>query len=992
MPIDIIIPGYSLKEKIGSGGMADVYLAIQESLGRDVAVKILHQSLSDSGEEFRTRFLHEGQMLAQLIHTNIVPIYDIGHTDEVIYMAMEYLRGGTLTQKMKSGQLVVGDVIKICAQIALALHAAHMQKIIHRDLKPSNIMFRNEVTPVLTDFGIARRIDAGQTLTRTGMMIGTPQYMSPEQIMGTDVDARSDIYALGLMLFRMLTGELPFKATEPMALAMHQVNTPPPPLPDELAELQPVMDLMLAKKPEDRYQNCVDFCNHLQNLSLTNEEYATELSSQTRIFDSSQLRSPSISLSRERDTAETDTSTWTSGAISSIVGTTTRQKRARIGILSVILAISIGLYVVFMPSHDLTPAEERRVNNMLDRYENFVITNNLYEPPGANAAETLRDILDKFPDYEPAQEAADRLAEYYWTDAMDQMEDNNLEAALIYVEDGLSFSAENQQLLDMKQDISQTIAERERRRQIESLLAQAATAQRTGVLAPPEPDNAYKAYKDVLALDELNETALAGLSEIQKSLVARARTAWTNGDPQTAKIQLQETDVLFPDSALVAGLRQEIAEAERLAGEQQEVQQLLTLASRQYEAGKRVQPPGDNALESYERVLVIRPGNQIAEQGRQQIADDYLATARALLEEGDFQSSLLAVTDGLKAAPQNAELLSVQDQATGRLDEKSRAIQERLQRADRLANAGRFIPGFAPADGTAGFVPLTDTGNAFEVYQSMEEIDPGNQQAQQGLAGLPDRVYAAAQLLRRDNDFAQSKALLQVALGFFPGEARYSGLIRTLDGQIAELEASQRLQDHLESLDSMIAQRPVSAELIDRFDLSLQETIRQFPNEVTTSEKLSSFISAITAQAGQSSSGNEYDEALVLLDHALRIYPGNDRLLQSRSSVEQGQSDWIAAISGTLAIDAAPWGRVTEIRGPDNQVVELPANTATPFTMTLPQGPYSITVAGGDAGSLVELSAAVIPQHTVVRRADLNLMTSQAYFERSGWHTHGDEN
>jgi serine/threonine protein kinase len=174
------IPGYELVRELGVGGMATVYLAIQTSLDRKVALKVMRRNIEDV-DKFERRFLMEGRTLAKLPHRNIVAVYDIVKGDAASYIAMEYLDGGTLHERMRDG-LSLAEAVAIVVQIGGALQFAHDHGVIHRDLKPSNIMFRDESTPVLTDFGIARQQDAQQTrLTQTGMLVGTPTYMSPEQ-------------------------------------------------------------------------------------------------------------------------------------------------------------------------------------------------------------------------------------------------------------------------------------------------------------------------------------------------------------------------------------------------------------------------------------------------------------------------------------------------------------------------------------------------------------------------------------------------------------------------------------------------------------------------------------------------------------------------------------------------------------------------------------------------------------------------------------------
>lgn len=261
----INIPGYELQKPVGEGGMATVFLAVQQSLNRKVAIKVMRRSTGDPTEE--KRFLLEGQTLARLPHPNIVGVFDIVQNDEINYIAMEYLGGGTLSDRIKTGWVSLSDLLAIIVQMAGALQFAHDHGVVHRDLKPSNILFRDARTPVLTDFGIARLSDEGATrITATGMMVGTPTYMSPEQATGGKVDGRSDQYSLGIMFYELMTKKPPFAAETPLQVAMAHVNTPPPPLPAQFAFAQPLIDKMLAKKPADRYPDLKLFTRDLKKM------------------------------------------------------------------------------------------------------------------------------------------------------------------------------------------------------------------------------------------------------------------------------------------------------------------------------------------------------------------------------------------------------------------------------------------------------------------------------------------------------------------------------------------------------------------------------------------------------------------------------------------------------------------------------------------------------------------------------------------------------
>ncbi|MBA2343498.1 MAG: Stk1 family PASTA domain-containing Ser/Thr kinase, partial [Rubrobacter sp.] len=274
---------YRVVKPLGSGGMADVYLAHDDVLDRDVALKVMSGRYS-SDDEFVERFRREAQSAAALSHPNIVSIYDRGESEGgTYYIAMEYLPGGTLKDHIvKHGALSARTASAVALQIACALQAAHRRDVIHRDIKPHNILITDSGDIKVTDFGIARAATSS-TMTRTGSILGTAHYISPEQAMGDPAGPESDLYSLGVVLYEMLTGELPYDADTPIGIAMKHVNGPlHPPIeldPSIPEGINAITVRLLAKSPEERYDSDADLIDDLERVSkgLAPREATTEM-------------------------------------------------------------------------------------------------------------------------------------------------------------------------------------------------------------------------------------------------------------------------------------------------------------------------------------------------------------------------------------------------------------------------------------------------------------------------------------------------------------------------------------------------------------------------------------------------------------------------------------------------------------------------------------------------------------------------------------------
>jgi serine/threonine-protein kinase PpkA len=258
------IPGYRVVRKINQGGMSTVYLAIQISVGRVVALKVMNPQLN-SDPAFSERFQREATIVGQLSHPNIVAIYDIGRHEDLNYIAMDYLPNGSVHDKMSTG-LSGEEVLRITREIASALDHAHEKGYIHRDIKPENILFRADNSAVLSDFGVARGLAVNSRMTHVGTVVGTPHYMSPEQTKGNNVDGRSDLYSLGIVFYEMLTGTLPYQGDEAVTIALKHISAPIPRLPMQYLAYQKILEKLLAKDPEQRFQRGRDLIAAIEEL------------------------------------------------------------------------------------------------------------------------------------------------------------------------------------------------------------------------------------------------------------------------------------------------------------------------------------------------------------------------------------------------------------------------------------------------------------------------------------------------------------------------------------------------------------------------------------------------------------------------------------------------------------------------------------------------------------------------------------------------------
>ena len=273
MAIPEKIGRYIVKSELGRGGMATVYRAFDPSFDREVAIKVLPREMLHD-PQFRSRFEREIKMVAALEHPAIVPVYDVGDDDGQPYFVMRYMTGGSLSNAIENDRFSLQDTARIVEKIAQGLAYSHKKGIVHRDLKPDNILFDSNGDPFISDFGVAKLTEASGGLTGSGV-IGTPAYMSPEQAQGNDIDGRSDVYGLGVIVYQMLSGQQPYSADTPMGVVVKHITEPVPEIlnliPDLAPEVDNIVKTAMAKDKTMRYATTLDLAKALNMVAFGNE-------------------------------------------------------------------------------------------------------------------------------------------------------------------------------------------------------------------------------------------------------------------------------------------------------------------------------------------------------------------------------------------------------------------------------------------------------------------------------------------------------------------------------------------------------------------------------------------------------------------------------------------------------------------------------------------------------------------------------------------------
>ena len=650
------IPGYRIEREIGRGGMAIVYLAEQEPVGRRVALKLLSPALTID-KQFSNRFVKEKSIVAQLNHPNIVAVYDAGAYENFYYFAMEFLSGGTLEEKLKAGALPLNEALQICKEIGRALSFAHSLNLIHRDIKPGNILFRHDNTPVLTDFGVAKSLDDTNTeLTAPGMIVGSPHYMSPEQILGHPVDSRSDIYSLGILLYQMLTGQRPYDADNLVALATRHINDPIPDLPGQFAQYNPVVKKALAKNADERFDSMESFVQALEQVAASETALSTTL--------------PQKALPKGQ----------------------TGKRLLLLTVISLILASVLGLSSYFSLHISSDNGSQQQLAEILQQAEQAqqrgefeeslgLIHQGLQIIPDDPQLLALRDNVQMQLAAELQQQ--EQLKDFL-TKAQIAFDDGDLDESMQLIRQGLSLVSDYPGLQALKDAVQMRIDERiaqqqgldkineliRQVRQTDALDEQLSLIDEGMCLMPDDPE-----LQTVLASVLRAKLESYTVQKKIKEILTKANEVLQNGKYYVGLSLIKTGLQLDPDNPQLLALQKTVSAEKITTGcMQQRVDELLTRARQAEQAGHLEQSlrlvnaglefstDHDEALKALKLRLEKRLAERSAEQRHQQRLQQYLIEAKQAQQNGQIEKSLVLIEEGLRFDNDFQPLIVLRDQ------------------------------------------------------------------------------------------------------------------------------------------------------------------------------------------------------------------------------------------------------------------------------------------------------------------------------------------
>lgn len=814
---DFELPGYEIYERIGKGGMATVYRALHFNLDREVAIKVMDPAMN-SDEQFSERFVREARISAQLVHPHILQIYDVNAFDSYNYIAMELLSGGDLGDLIYDA-MPQSMIYLIMEQMTGALDYAYSKGYVHRDIKPSNIMLRNPREYVLADFGIARAADSGTQMTQTGLMVGTPSYMSPEQAKGMDLDGRSDLYALAILFFEMLTKKLPYESDSPVTTAIMHLTEAIPTLPEQLSQYQSFIEKAMAKKADDRYQTGREMYAALMeasegiDLETVLTPAAESRSGRSSTYDSTSastdVRTSAIDQTRVSDSTPrsrpyklAQTSQSQQSVVSGMYASRNRaqpdskvekKSGSRVPMLLglvLVTALGAGGYIYWTEQQLTGTSGMGNVTGELASAYSAMNENNLPKAAAAfgkalsldsgNAAATagLAEIKELFEqgltaalanrDTEAGRELYSEYSIYFGSSAR-------------WAEFGAELDQiEQEQRLAAAQEERITILLQRFQEQIDSLqveeaaltLEQASALNPNHVAVVTAGEALIAARIEAAANEERWSVYTPEQREEFESLLAEAKTAFQEARYTMAENLLTEAAEIAPEMpALIAEQEQQTIFKETLADVIASGEAALAASTEDLEQAGA-------AVDLFKQVLDMVAENEVATAGLETLSTQFLDAANQAITGHDYakaEETLILAKDKLPEQTEFTDLLS-------QIPELKQAYEQNqeLQAANRARVSELLQQAAVEMEVTTG--DIDKTADVAALFAEVLSIDAQNSEAQAGISTLIDQSVDAANAAIKATNFSSADTILTAAGDIFPGEAKIIALQQRLPG------------------------------------------------------------------------------------------------------------------------------------------------------------------------------------------------------------------
>ncbi len=688
------LPGYEIKDVLGKGGMAIVYLAVQKSIGRQVALKILAPDHTD--DSFTDRFLREARIVSSLTHPNIITIYDAGVYQGCHFMAMEYVPGKNLRDARDL--LNRKHKIAIIKQIAKALDYAGQKGYIHRDIKPENILLHEDGRAILTDFGIARSQNTSQGLTVTGKVIGTPYYMSPEQTKGLKVDHRSDVYSLGIVLFQALAGYVPYDGPSLVAIGIKHLSDPIPELPPGMEIFQPIINICLSKDPEHRYQTAGEFLNALEQISDADIDFLDAKSAAKNRLGKdhfaktiSTTSNPVLSAHQNKKKLKTPSKTTSSNEFNFDVTedvTQTddfkrlgRRKRLVVWLILIAIVASAGYFKrdvllevwqtyltpqidkflkqTTEPPIEIDPAQEKlqepaTTSGLPHELDSKAVSE--FSLPLDNNMDSVKQLtlsnrkrLQDNPSDPLAKKHLEQIAHWYTVQTANALENHDYAKARLLVaqmNDTLPKAFIPQKLLQLDNQLL-------RREAIQSHMQRANEYLQQKALTSPAGKNAADELQAVLSIDPSYTPARNELNKIVEHYFTTADAHQLAGKPHEA---LASVELGLSVDQSHAGLLQLKKTIQQNIQQQEKLMSVLIQAEAQFQAGKVILPKEGSATSLYKQVLREQKDNKNARAGLIKAEDYAIKQIQTAIWQKKFSQAEQILTAALSEFPKSARL------------------------------------------------------------------------------------------------------------------------------------------------------------------------------------------------------------------------------------------------------------------------------------------------------------------------------------------------